>query len=205
MPRCADYHSSHLTRAQTRTAIAANDFAETIGASLNLVLHIHWYWTAYALSDRRKTLPKLLESQRHWLMHRNVGYYSITVRENPSMGSLREHAHQLVHVPVELRRDFLTHVRDFLRQNGRCQKEALKWGEGYSIGKLAYLCKGSTAAARQLIAEQFGTYYEREKFTEATAAKKDQGLIWGKRLYISQSLGARAQQLHCIKASSLAA
>jgi hypothetical protein len=69
----------------------------------------------------------------------------------------------------------------------------LAWIETYSDGKFAYLLKGSTAPSRELLAAMFKTDYERRCFIESTKDKTCQGIIYGKRLLISQALGPKAR------------
>jgi hypothetical protein len=197
MPRTTNYRSRALSRAQVGAAIAAYEHAEAIERPLNLTLDVHWAWSRFAtdgLWNRRKAIAGLLESQRHWLDYRDVTFMSILVREAPPSSNEGEHAHQLVHVPVGIRPAFLQHVRDYLRGNKRHQKKALSWDVPYNDGKLAYMLKGCTPAARDLIVAKLKTGYERGCFLESTSAKANQGIIYGKRLLISQSLGPQAQR-----------
>ena len=157
-----------------------------------------------AQSGRRRSLARFLESQRHWLRHRGQQFCSITVRENPGIVGLGEHAHQLVHVPPALQKDFLAHVRNFLRAGRQHRRQCLKASARYSNGAVAY-CKGSTASGRQLLMDRQKGEFERLRFSEVIATKGYQGKIWGKRLYISRALCAKAQRLHSIKDVSWAA
>jgi len=196
MPRTSHYRSNALSRSQVAAGIAAHDYAKAIGCPLNLTMDIHWAWTRFAnegIWSRRKAVPTLLESQRHWLANHGVGFFSILTREAPPPSHEGEHAHQLVHVPPHLRDDFLQHTRDFLRGNKRHQKKALVWDVPYNDGKLAYILKGCTLPARKLLAAMFETDHERSGFLEGTRNKTNQGVIYGKRLLISQGLGPKAQ------------
>jgi hypothetical protein len=196
MPRTSHYRSNALSRSQVAAAIAAHDYAKIIGCPLNLTMDIHWAWTRFAkegIWSRRKAVPALLECQRHWLAYHGVGFFSIMAREAPPSSNEGEHAHQLVHVPSHLRDDFLRHTRDFLRGNNRHQKKALAWKVPYNDGKLAYILKGCTPPARELLASMFETDHERNGFLEATRNKTRQGTVYGKRLPISQALGPKAR------------
>ena len=53
------------------------------------------------------------------------------------------------------------------------------------------MLKGCTPPARELLAAMFGTEYERNKFFERNKDKTHQGIIYGKRLFISQALGPK--------------
>jgi hypothetical protein len=79
------------------------------------------------------------------------------------------------------------------RSPTRHQSRALAWIETYSDGKLAYILKGSTAPARDLLVAMFRTERERHSFLEGTKNKICQGVIYGKRLLISQALGPKAR------------
>jgi hypothetical protein len=59
----------------------------------------------------------------------------------------------------------------------------------YNDGKLAYILKGSTPAGRALLAATLSSAQ-----IEKTEAKRKQGIIYGKRLLISQALGPKAQR-----------
>ena len=201
MPRTAHYRSPALSRSQVLEAIGAHDHAEAVGKPLNVALHIHWHWTCFANKNRRTVLARLLEGQRHWLAQRKVAFHSIAVRENPPSTGIGEHVHQLVHIPPALLAEFLAYVRTFLRGNKRHQRKALQYGAGYSKGKLAYHCKGSTEPGRQALLDWFETDYERNKFMESTAQKTRQGVINGKRISISQALGPKAREAAKLMAS----
>lgn len=205
MPRAANYSSPKLTRSQVKDVIAASDFADSQNLPLNLALHIHWFYTAYAQADRRKAVASLLESQRHWLQHRGVPFLDILVRENPGISSLGEHAHQLIHVPKLLQADFLAYVRTLLRRGRRHQSQSLHSRIPFNDGKLAYLCKGATPSGWQLILERCKNEYERQKFSKLIALKGDQGTIWGKRLFISRALGKKARRNQLREVHALAA
>jgi hypothetical protein len=197
MPRSSHYRSKALSLSKVREAIAAHDHAKALGCPLNLTLDIHWQWTRFATEgiwNRRKAVTALLESQRHWLSNHDVGFLCILVREVPPSSTEGEHAHQLVHVPDHLKAAFLRHMRKFLRGKHRHQRRALHWDTTYSDGKLAYLLKGSTLPARQLLAAMFETDYERQHFLEGTKNKIHQGVIYGKRLFVSQALGPKARR-----------
>lgn len=186
LPRTRHYRSKALTLAQVKDAIAAYDFAATIGRPLNLSMDIHWQWTQFAQRNRRDALANLRESLRHFLSHRHVGFYSIAVREYHL--PYGEHCHLLVHVPADLRSEFIRHVREFLRGGSRHQKKALNWEVAYyGHGKLAYILKGSTQPARDLL-EQFNRAGERRGDLDP-----NQGIIYGKRLQIAQALGPKAR------------
>ncbi len=132
----------------------------------------------------------MLESQRHWLAnHGGIGFFSILVREAPPASQEGEHAHQLVHVPDQLRAGFIDHVRAFLRGNSRHQAKALVWTVPYNEGKLAYILKGATRPARELLRATIPTAK-----IENTEGKRCQGIIPGKRLLISHALGPMARQ-----------
>ncbi len=196
MPRRSDYRSNALSLARVREAIAAHDHAKAIGCPLNFTVDIHWHWTRFAKEgvwNRRKAAPALLESLRHWLAYYGVGFFSIAVRECPPSSTEGEHLHLLVHVPSDLQEDFLQHTKDFLRGTRRHRKRALAWAATYNDGKLAYILKGSTPPARDLLTAMFDTEYERNKFLEGTKEKASQGVIYGKRLLISQALGRGAR------------
>jgi hypothetical protein len=151
-----------------------------------LSLDVHWEWTRFANVNRRKAVPKLLESLRHSLGHRGIGFYAIAVRE--SHEPYGEHCHILVHAPPNLHKAVESHTRDFLRGGRHHQKRALvctpTW---YGRGKLAYILKGCTSLARELL----------EKFNVAGDRRREldphQGVICGKRLLISQALGPKAR------------
>jgi hypothetical protein len=64
----------------------------------------------------------------------------------------------------------------------------------YNDGKLAYMLKGCTPPARELLATLFASEYERKGFLAATKHKSSQGVIYGKRLVISQALGPNARR-----------
>jgi hypothetical protein len=194
LSRTPHYRSSAINRTQAQSAIAANAYATASGRPLNLTLDIHWQWTGFANRNRRLAVAKLLESQRHWLNHRSMSHYHITVRENPP-GLWGEHCHLLVHVPVRLQSSFVQHVRKFLRCNRCYQKSAMRWKSAYSFGKLAYLLKGATAPARALVIAQFDSSFERFAFISCTSSKTHQGVINGKRILISQTLGPAARRM----------
>jgi hypothetical protein len=196
MPRRSDYRSLAHSLPKVREAIAAHEHAKVIGCPLNFTMDIHWAWTRFAqegIWNRRKAVPALLESLRHWLAYHGVGFFSIGVRECPPSSNEGEHLHLLVHVPSDLKDAFLQHTKDFLRGTKRHQKRALAWDTTYSDGKLAYILKGSTPPARELLAAMFETEYERNKFLDGTKDKVSQGVIYGKRLLISQALGRGAR------------
>ncbi|MEY4965411.1 MAG: hypothetical protein RL274_994, partial [Pseudomonadota bacterium] len=154
MPRRSDYRSNAHSLAKVREAIAAHDYAKAIGCPLNFTLDIHWQWTRFAkegIWNRRKAVPALLESLRHWLGYHGVGFFSIAVRECPPSSTEGEHLHLLVHVPFDLQEAFLQHTKDFLRGTKRHRKKALAWAATYSDGKLAYMLKGCTPLARELL------------------------------------------------------
>jgi hypothetical protein len=136
----------------------------------------------------------LHESQRHWLSYYGAGFYSISVREHPPTSQEGEHAHQLIHVPAELQRAFIKRTRNFLRGNKRHDKQALRWVEPYNDGKLVYILKGSTPPGRNRLIGMLLTERERQGFIAATEHKRCQGVIYGKRLLISQSLGPKVRQ-----------
>ena len=197
MPRRSDYKSQTHSLSKVREAVAAHAYAKAIGCSLNLTLDIHWHWTRFSTEgiwNRRKAVPALLESQRHWLAYHGVGFFSILVREAPPGSSEGEHAHQLVHVPDHLHAAFLKHTKHFLGGNKRLPKRALVCDTIYSDGKLAYILKGSTPSAHQLLAAMFQTEYERQHFLDGTKDKTHQGVIYGKRLLISQAIGPKARR-----------
>ena len=186
MPRTPHYRSKALSLAQVATAIAAHHFAEAIGHPLNLTMDVHWEWTRFAHTNRREAVPMLLESLRHFLCHRGVRFYAIAVRE--SHEPYGEHCHVLAHVPLVLHKTIEQQARDFLRGSKRHQKRALVCKEAYfSRGKLAYILKGSTPPARELL-EQFNVAGERRRDLDP-----HQGVIYGKRLLISQALGPTAR------------
>jgi len=196
MPRRSDYRSQAHSLSKVRETIAAHDYAKVIGCPLNFTMDIHWQWTRFAqegIWNRRKAVPALLESLRHWLAYHDVGFFSIAVRECPPSSNEGEHMHLLIHVPSDFQEDFLQHTKDFLRGTKRHQKSALAWDTTYSDGKLGYILKGSTPPARELLAAMFETEYERNKFLEGTKDKASQGVIYGKRLLISQALGRGAR------------
>lgn len=196
MPRSSHYRSKALSLSKVRAAIAAHNHAKALGCPLNLTLDIHWAWTRFATEgiwNRRKAVTALLESQRHWLAYRGVVFSSILVREVPPSSTEGEHAHQLVHVPDHLKATFHRHMRKFLRGKLRHQRRALECGTPYNAGKLAYMLKGCTSPARLLLATMFETDYERQHFLEGTKNKIHQGVIYGKRLFISQALGVHAR------------
>jgi hypothetical protein len=205
MPRTANYSSPKLTRSQVKDVIAASEFADAQSSPLNMVLHIHWHYTAFANSDRRKAVASLLESQRHWCLHRKLPFLSILVRENSALGGLGEHAHQLLHIPGDFKKAFLVYVRDFLRQGKKHRRQCLNTAIPYNEGKFGYLCKGSTAAGWKLVLERYPTDYERQKFSVLIARKADQGVVWGKRLFISRALGKKARKTQWGGAPALAA
>jgi hypothetical protein len=196
MPRRSDYRSKAHSLTKVREAVAAHAHARAMSCPLNLTLDIHWAWTRFAqegIWNRRKAVPALLESLRHWLAYHGVGFFSIAVRECPPSSNEDEHMHLLIHVPSDLQEALLQQTRDFLRGTKRHQKRALAWDTTYSDGKLAYILKGSTPPARELLTAIFETEYEREKFLEGTRDKASQGVIYGKRLLISQALGRGAR------------
>jgi hypothetical protein len=197
LPRSRDYRSKALTCAQIATAIAAHDYAKAMGHTLNLSLDIHWAWTRFASEsvwNGRKVVPALLESQRHWLANHGVAFFSILVREAPPPSLAGEHAHQFIHVPASLQSAFIQHVRDFLRGRSRHQKHALQSSLPYNTGKFAYILKGATPAACKFLLRWLPSDFERERYIEGTEHKKCQGVIYGKRLLISQTLGPKARQ-----------
>lgn len=196
MPRTSNYRSQALSRSQVAAAIAAHRHADAMGYPLNLSLDIHWAWTRFAnggIWNRRKAVAAFLESQRHWLVNHGTSFFNLLVREAPPSSMEGEHAHQLVHVPDCLQIAFKKHTRDFLRGGQRHQLRALKCPNVYSAGKLAYLLKGCTGPGRELLAAMFKTDYERNRFLEGTQHKTCQGIIYGKRLMISQALGPNAR------------
>jgi hypothetical protein len=196
MPRRADYRSQAHSLAKVREAVAAHAYAKAIGCPLDLTMDIHWQWTRFAQEgvwNRRKAVPALLESLRHWLAYHGIGFFSIAVRECPPSSNEGEHMHLLIHVPSDLQDAFLQHTKDFLRGTRRHRKRALAWDTTYSDGKLAYILKGSTTPARELLTAMFETEYERNKFLDGTKDKASQGVIYGKRLLISQALGRGAR------------
>jgi hypothetical protein len=187
MPRTPHYRSKALSRAQVAAAIAAHDYAEAIGRPLNLTMDVHWEWTRFANTNRRMAAPMFLESLRHFLGHRAIGFYAITVRE--SHEPYGEHCHVLAHVPLELHIAVEEHARDILRGGKRRQKRALVCRPTYySRGKLAYILKGSTPPGRELL-EQFNVAGERRRELDPR-----QGIIYGKRLLISQAIGPKARR-----------
>jgi hypothetical protein len=197
MPRKSNYRSQALSLPKVRVAMAAHDHAKAKSCQLNLTVDIHWQWTRFAKTaiwNCRKAVPALLESLRHWLAYHGIGFFCIAVREAPPSSNEGEHLHLLIHVPPDLRDAFLQHARDFLRGNKRHQKRALAWDTPYSDGKLAYILKGCTPPARELLAAMFETGYERNKFVESTRDKVRQGVIYGKRLLISQAIGPKARR-----------
>jgi hypothetical protein len=196
MPRTSHYRSRALSCSQVRNAIAADRHAKALGFWLNFTMDIHWAWTRFgkkAIWNRRKAIAALLESQRHWLAYHGVGFFSMLVREAPIGSSEGEHAHQLVHVPDHLHAAFLGHTKHFLGGNKRLPKRALAWRATYSDGKLAYMLKGCTPPARELLSAMFETDFERQHFLAGTKDKTQQGVIYGKRLLISQALGPKAR------------
>lgn len=196
MPRRADYRSQAHSLSKVREAIAAHDYAKAIGCPLNFTMDIHWQWTRFAKEgvwNRRKAVPALLESLRHWLAYHGVGFFSIAVRECPPSSNEGEHMHLLIHVPSDLQGAFLQHTKDFLRATRRHRKRALAWDTTYNNGKLAYILKGSTLPAREFLLAQTKTDWERNKFLEGTKEKGSQGVIYGKRLLISLALGRGAR------------
>ena len=196
MPRSSHYRSKALSVGRVREAIAAHDYAKALARPLNVTVDIHWAWTRVAKEGvwkRRKAVAAFLESQRHWLAYHGVGFFSILVREAPPSSTKGEHAHQLIHIPPRLQGAFMRHARDFLRGKHRHQKKSLDWDTTYNDGKLAYILKGCTAQAHDLLAAMFKSEYERNKFIERTEGSTIQGTIYGKRLFISQSLGPKAR------------
>jgi hypothetical protein len=185
MPSTPDYRSKALSLAQVRDAIAAHHFAEVRGVRLNLALDVHWQWTRFAQGNRRDAVSLMLESLRHFLHHREIGFFCIAVRENPL--ALGEHCHVLIHVPPDLQSALLEHIRGFLRGSKRHDRRALHFKATYNAGKLAYMLKGCTPPARPLL-DQFNLAGERRGQLDP-----NQGVIYGKRLLISQALGPKAR------------
>jgi hypothetical protein len=200
VPRTPHYRSQAVTRCQVAKALQAFDFTERQGFPLTLMLNIHWALTPFAYKDRKVALAKLLESQRHWTTHRSLAFKSIAVRETGGMGPMAEHVHQLIYIPADLTSEFIEHVRQFLRGGARLPKGALQWDHVYSRGCLAYMCKGATVSGTDLVTRWPPTQYERERFACSTAEKRTQGIIHGKRLFISRALGKRAQSVQLIAA-----
>jgi hypothetical protein len=188
LPRTGDYRSKARYRSKVVAAIAAHDFAESIGSPLNLSLDAHWQWTRFANRNRRDAVAELLERQRHWLARHGIGFYSIVVRENPPPANNGEHAHELVHVPSKFHAAFSQNTRNFPRGNKQHRKRALvctpTW---HSRGELAYMLKGSTPPARALL-DQFNVAGKRRSELDP-----HQGIIYGKRLLISQRLDTKAR------------
>jgi len=178
-------------------AIAAYRYAEALQRPLNLSLDLHWAYTGFsdeAVFSRRAVVAALLASQRHWLKSRGAGFYSILVRENPPASEQGEHAHQLLNVQADLREGIEAHTRKFLSRGKRHRARALEAKTVYNDGKLAYILKGATLPARELLAAMFKTDYERSSFLASTSSKTRQGRIPGKRVSISEALGPAARR-----------
>lgn len=194
MPRRADYQSKALSCAQVRNAIAADAHAKAIGFPLNFTMDVHWNLTRFANWNRRKAVPALLESLRHYLAYHNVGFYSIAVRECPPESEVGEHLHLLVHVPPDLQETLEEHVVKFLGVSRRLRKRAVKAAKTYNDGKLAYIHKGCTPQGRLLLLTLCKDERELQGFLDATKGKHDQGVIYGKRQFIPHSLCEKARR-----------
>jgi hypothetical protein len=208
MPRRADYHSNALPIAKVREAIAASAHAKAIGRPLNVSLDIHWHWTRFAkerIWNHRKAVRALLDNLRHWLTYHNVPFLSIAVRECPPDSNFGEHLHVLLHLPADLRKPFLRHVRKFLGGKKSLPRRALVSNATYNDGKLAYMLKGCTPPARELIITSLcHNDRERQLCRANIQDKPHQGIIYGKRLLISQALGpgARTRRSRTVKVNS---
>jgi hypothetical protein len=179
--------SRYISKHQGSNLIAALEFANVIGYSLNISIDISWVFFSGSVDDRRR-FARWQQRLSKWTSRRDFPLTMIWTREVGKRGGV--HTHVLLHIPPwlmesgDFQRDFRRALeRAFEPEGGpHDAARAINVQSAYSPeGKLRYNLKG------------IDPKHERELGVQAS----DQGVLEGKRVGCTEniSISARARTL----------
>jgi hypothetical protein len=171
-----------IDRRAARDILAAADFAKEIEAHLNTLVTIAWAFTKAGDDPNGALMALLREGLRKFLARKGQAAFWIWVRERPDP-SHPEHAHIVMHVPTDLRKQLASTVRRLVKHHAgsvRAHAIAITY---HSNNDVRYLLKGTSKKMQ-------------EELDIKLEWRLPQGTIIGKRVGFSESLGPRARRRH---------
>jgi hypothetical protein len=163
--------------------------------SITKLLTIHW--RLCGLTGRDEILwavHDFLEAAGGWFKRHQTPWVHISWRENHHDDPDGEHLHMALHLPRDLVKPFDAFCRKTLiksvdalgRRNGSAIKITPPGDKLADRNLLGYLAKGGD----QIVQEKYDAIIRR---TAGRDKRKGQGRIFGQRVFISQSINAKAQ------------